>query len=586
MREVKTGPRQDFYDAILTSVAAKIGRSSNDLHVEFDPQLRRARNAAAPKSRSSPAKPTPASRPTRADAQQPSRPPASATTRGSVGISLSPELKRNAEWLAGLLEANDEQRAVDEMDEIFCFSDLVDVLIYLAAAVDPGMSAALLEEVRRRDYPRSSRTFAEIGSRNTAIAERIAAVSPPLSGDGEFSVLEQHPMITFGRRLAGVIKKRDLAQARREVVMRTADLSSGPESMLGGIIDSGTDGPALAGKLLSALAGSYGDEMFVAAVQLIGHSRAMRRPNLLADLYQQLRPELRTEILVRLSHVSRVPNEIGLAGDDIENLRAFVGVHRQHLDQLSTAVLDPRLTQGGEHGTGHLIEAVTHLEPIFGIMLSKDRKQTIQLLASALWDWDQRLRPWTGIPDLYPPLARLGEAVLMSPHPAPFIAELFTEHPASGWLLFEVLPWLAPQRFQKMITALTKDHATVNEVIARMIMGMPDGRRQLRFCEELVKAAGEASDPILRRIIEEHSIQITDVLFYFEHHAPIFAGRLRALLGVPGVADDREVIAANLDTGTRESTSRPIEIPIYVSGPLEINDPLETTPIRGYRPLM
>ncbi|MFD4357476.1 hypothetical protein ACFWPX_33365 [Nocardia sp. NPDC058518] len=579
MRESKTGPNQDFYDAILTSVAGKIGRSSNDLHIEFDPQLERARNATTSNSRPSAMKTELGRpRPPRGGGQQ-SRSTVSATTRSSADASLSPELKRNAEWLAGLLEANDEQRAVDEMDDIFCFSDLVDVLIYLAAVVDPGMSAALLEEIRRRDYPRSSRMFAEISSRNSEIAERIAAVSPPLSGDGEFSVLEQNPMITFGRRLAGVIRKGDIARVRREIVVRTDDLSHGPESMLGGIIDSGTDGPTLAGKLLSALAGSFGDQMFLAAVQLIRHSCVLQRPNLLADLYLQLRPELRTEILVRLSHISRVPNEIGLEGDGIEDLAAFVGVQRQHLDYLSTAMLDPRLTRDEEHGVGHLVEAVTHLDPLLDVMFHKDRDQTTRVLASALRDWDQRLRPWTGIPDLYPPLAKLGEAVLMLPHPAPLVAEMITKHPGSGWLLFEALPWLAPQRFQKMLIALAKDYATVTVVLARMIMGMPDGRRQLRFCEELVVAAGESADPILRWIVAEHAREILDVLFYFEEHAPTFNTRMRGLLDDHGVADIREVIATNLDTGRREHASRPREIPIYISGPLKINDPLEPAPI-------
>ncbi|MGW6730225.1 hypothetical protein ACWF9G_30365 [Nocardia sp. NPDC055029] len=566
MRESKTGPRQDFYDAILTSVAGKIGRSSNDLHAEFDPQLQRARNASP-----STARPVAVKVPELVG-------PRPRSSRHSA--ALSPELKRNAEWLAGLLEANDEQRAVDEMDEILLFSDLIDVLIYLAGEIDPGMPAALLEEVRRRDYPRSSRMFAEIGSRNTEIAERIAAVSPPLSGDGEFSVLEQSPMITFGRRLAGVVKKGDIARARREVVVRAGDLSHGPESLLGGVIDSGTDGPALAGKLLSALAGNHTEQMFLAAVQLIRHARAMQRPNLLADLYQQLRPEIRTEILVRLSQITRVPNEIKLEGDGIDDLVAFVDVQRQYLDHLSTALLDPRLTRPEQHGVGHLLELVIHLGPLLDVMFAKDREQTTLLLACALRDWDERLRPWTGIPDCYTPLARLGEAVLKSPDPAPLVADLLTKHPTSGWLLFEALPWPAPQRFQAMLLTMAKDYSPVTVDIARMIMGMPEGRRQLRFCEQLVRAAGDAADPILRWIVAEHSCQILDVLFYFERHAPAFTVRMRGLLDDHGVTDTREVVTANRGNRKRQfAGTGPIEIPIYVS------DPLAPTPIRGYRPV-
>jgi hypothetical protein len=252
---------------------------------------------------------------------------------------------------------------------------------------------------------------------------------------------------------------------------------------------------------------------------------------------------------------------IGLDTDELDDLTTYISVLREHPDRLTAAMLDPRLASAGSrhsrterHTVSHLLEAVTNFGPVLECMLYLDRIQTVRLLARALTDWDQRLRPWTGLPDMYAPLVALASIVLASPAPAPIVSDLLTEHPASGWLLVQAMPWRDPHRLRGVLDDLDAEHPAALDILVEMLVDMRDGRRQLRLCEKLVTGTKDSADPILRRIIAGHSAQIRDILRYSEQHAPRFTERTRALL-------------QEHDTHTRVGTLRMLRTPYRVPEP-------------------
>ncbi|WP_280392749.1 hypothetical protein, partial [Nocardia wallacei] len=44
-------------------------------------------------------------------------------------------------------------------------------------------------------------------------------------------------------------------------------------------------------------------------------------------------------------------------------------------------------------------------------------------------DWDERLRDWGGLPEMYQPLVDLAEAVFAQQEPVPLVSYLLAKHP-------------------------------------------------------------------------------------------------------------------------------------------------------------
>ncbi|WP_280392792.1 hypothetical protein, partial [Nocardia wallacei] len=416
MRESTRGPSSEFFDAILNSAARKLGMPVEDLHTEFDPQLERARGSS----------PEPASKGSAPHQERP-RP----VTPSAMPVLQDPELQRKADWLADLLIANEEHRAVDELDAVFeDMFVLVEVLVYVGS-VDPGMVAALLDELGRRDFPRRTRIFAAVRTRCPDTAARIATVSSPY-GDGEPRVLEMNPIIAFGRRLAGVILKDDVGRACREVTSRAAELAAEPESLLAAIIDDGIEGPVSAARLLEALAIDHEKQVFSCILRLIRQTRRTGRRDLLTALTNELPDRACIEILARLSPTVRLPNQVGLVSDELDDLVTFIEALADNRDpaRLVTVLTDSRFSRTQRHAAGHIIESIPHLAPLLNAMLTAGHLEpTARLLARAISDWDERLRDWGGLPEMYQPLVDLAEAVFAQQEPVPLVSYLLAKHP-------------------------------------------------------------------------------------------------------------------------------------------------------------
>ncbi|WP_280392785.1 hypothetical protein, partial [Nocardia wallacei] len=146
-------------------------------------------------------------------------------------------------------------------------------------------------------------------------------------------------------------------------------------------------------------------------------------------------------------------------------------------------------------------------------------------------DWDERLRDWGGLPEMYQPLVDLAEAVFAQQEPVPLVSYLLAKHPHPGGVLFQVMLWREKRRLPAIIGQLTMIPAVLDGLV-RMIIDAPQGRRQLRICEQLVKAGKRRADPVLQAIIAEHP-QIQEVLRYSDRHAPLFTSRMAELTDAP-----------------------------------------------------
>ncbi|WP_433717473.1 hypothetical protein ACQP2U_43975 (plasmid) [Nocardia sp. CA-084685] len=522
MGERRAGPSLSLFEAILSAAAHKLDISVDELGRTYLPLLRQAQAAA---SGSNPM--------TGSIAGQLGSSPAVLPV---IGVSIpgpARTLAEKAEWLANLLVDNDEQRAAAELDDVFGQDNsmLVEALVKVGA-LDPGMIAALLDEIRRRDGdPRSTSLFEAIRSRDEQVAHRIAAVPLREAAGRKPSILESDPVRLFGRRMATLIQKGHADQACREIVARIGELlrATQTESILGGIIESSSNGPALASALLSVMAEDHREEMFRCVVQLLRHARSAERIDLLCSLDDALTPEMRATILLLLSRNSRLPNTHGLDSEELYDLAIFMKTLRETSTRLIAVVADEPIAHSRDLAAGHLVESIPHFGPILGLMVAARFTHTVHLLARALSDWDARVQAFNGFPAWYQPVKDLAGAVLGMPAGMQLTSEMLTRHPRSGALLFDAMQSLNHARFPVLLAELVANHVTV-DALAQTIVGVDEEPRRLRIFEKLIKDTPTDADPIMRQIVAKYPAQINKMLPLAGKHAPQFTERMIELL--------------------------------------------------------
>ncbi|WP_107655010.1 hypothetical protein [Nocardia suismassiliense] len=523
MGERRAGPTPELFEAVLTAAAHELRRPLEELGRTYRPMLAAAQAAAAgstpPANRVVPD--TPAIVP---DLAAPHT-PAPADT-----------LVEKTAWLANLLVANEERRAAAQLGAVFGQdkAQLVETLVKLGA-LDPGMVAALLEEIRRRDgAPRSTGLLDEIRKQDERIGTRIAAVPLGEELGRQPTILESDPARVFGLRMAALIRNGHIDQARRETVARAEELARGThnDSVLAGIIEGNVAGPSLADTLLTVMAEDNCAEMLLYLVQLLRHVRAAERFDLLCSLDEALSPEMRGTIVRLLGNNERLPNNRDLDSPELRDFATFMKTLRENFHRLIAVITDEPIITFPDLAAGHLVESIPNFEPVLGGMVTYQFERTVQLLARSLTDWNSRVQQFDGYLHSYPPVTALARAVLGLATAPRLTAAMLTRHPASAALLFDAMQNVDDLRFPVLLADLTTNHVTT-DTLARLALDSDKEPQRLRIFEKLVKDNPLDADTIMRRIAAEYSAEILPVLAKSGQDAPRFTERMIELLNDP-----------------------------------------------------
>ncbi|MGY2025913.1 hypothetical protein [Nocardia gipuzkoensis] len=497
MGEDPGGPSKELFDAILGAYAHKKQIPLTEVEAECLPLLDKAREAAAALKRQ---RVEPGEEPPTLLA-----PPQSARTP-----EWHQELREKTEWLLTLLCDAEERQAAQELDATFGTDhDMLTQALVTIGDREPGAVAALLEEVRVGPLGQASSTalLEKIRALDAEVADRIAAV--PLRQGGhsrQESILELDPTRLFARRMTAMIRKGDLAQARREVAAKVRREPIGrSESILGGIIESGPDGPELAKSLLNGLAARHRDELLLCVVDLLRCARAAQRTDLLSSLNAALDRDLRVSLLLMLSDSTRLPNKHGLDLEERRDLATFLAMLRADPSDLVTVLSDKRIADARNLSVGYLIENITDAAPILSLTAAARLDRTIHLLSCALSDWSAR--DGIGEVEWYKPVQDLAAAVLNMPAGSKLIAEMLLAHPDNGTLLFAAMQWSKNPYYPTMLAELVANHVTVT-ALAGMAVAPGNDLRRLRIFEKLVNETPTDADPIMRVVVATYPTEV------------------------------------------------------------------------------
>ncbi|WP_194835075.1 hypothetical protein [Nocardia sp. XZ_19_369] len=523
MGERRAGPTPELFEAILTAAARELGCPREELDRRYRPMLHAAQAAAAGS--------TPPVSPVVPDT--PAIVPDLAVPHTPAQMST---LVEKAEWLADLLVRNEERRAAAQLGAVFGHDKalLVEALVKLGA-LDPGMVAALLEAIRRRDgAPRSTGLLDEIRKQDAQIGARIAAVPLREELGRKSTILESDPARVFGRRMAALIQNSHIDQARRETVARAEELAHGAhrDSVLAGIIEANGAGPTLAGTLLTDMAEDNCEEMLLYLVQLLRHVQPGERFALLCRLDEALTSELRGTIVRLLGNNERLPNNRDLDSPELRDFATFMKTLREDSHRLIAVITDEPIITFPDLAAGHLVESIPNFEPILGGMVTYRFEGTVQLLARALADWNSRVQQFDGFPHSYPPVTTLARAVLGLANGTRLTTAMLTCHPASATLLFDAMQNVDHPRFPVLLADLATNHVTT-DALARLALDADKEPQRLRIFEKLVKDNPYDADTIMRRIAAEYSAEILKVLAKSGEDAPRFTERMIELLNDP-----------------------------------------------------
>ncbi|WP_280396111.1 hypothetical protein [Nocardia brasiliensis] len=523
MGERRAGPSEELFEAILNAAAHELRCPPEELDRIYRPMLHAAQVAAA--GGSAPINPVVPNTPAIVlDVAWPGTPGPMST------------MVEKAEWLGGLLIGNEEQRAAMQLATVFGQDQtvLVEALVKLGG-IDPGMVAALLEEIRRRDgVPRSTGLLDEIRKHDAQIAARIAAVPLGEELGRKPSILESNPTRVFGQRMAALIHNGHLDQARRETVARTEELAHGAhsDSVLAGLIEAHVQGPALAAALLTDLAEDNREEMMLYLVQLLRHAQAVEHLDLLCGLDDALSPQMRATIVRLLGNTERLPNSRNLDSPQLHDLAIFMKTLRETSIRLIAVITDESITTFPDLAAGHLVESIPNFDPILGGMVTYRFERTVQLLARALTDWNTRVRQSGGLPHSYPSVTALAHAVLGLATGTQLTAAMLTSYPASAALLFDAMQNANHPRFPALLADLATNHITA-DALARLCLDADKQPQRLRILEKLVRDTPHDADLIMRRIATEYAAKISAVLAESGPDAPRFTEHMIELLNDP-----------------------------------------------------
>lgn len=542
MGETPGGPSREFFDAIITTAADKLGRPVEDLLAVFLP-LRARAQADIPGCK--------------LPHQDPLVPPPS-DPAGEVAETIGGgSLADKTAWLLTLLCDGNEAGAAEQLEQVFRPGDsmLPTALVEVGRRL-PGAVAALLDAVcERGDGELGAEVFEAISDLDDEVAGRIAAVpwreksrpAAPIT-----SILETDPELLFGRRIAAVIRRGDFGQASREVVAKIHDPLGAQHNILGGIIEISSDGPQLANLLLSSMAKSHREQMILCVVQLLRAARSIEGKALLRGFDNALSADLHATILLLLSHTSRIPNTHG-PSEGFTDLSGFLAAATPA--RLATALTEEELLSAEGLAAGHLVEAVPDFGSILGRMTSARFNETATLLARALVDWDNRAGI-PGVPERYWPVQNLADSMLNMACGSQLTGAILKRHPESGTLLFHAMQWLDHPQFPPLLEALG-NHVTI-EALADMLVSVDKDMRRLRIFEKLITQTTAGAEPIIRTVVN-HPIAATALLSPARKYAPALAEQLHALLSGEGEPrSTRRPPEPDLVTAQTEISSAPI----------------------------